>query len=148
MLAAVRNRHLFRRAILSTIPINWNGSCCAMPADTAADPVARPISQLPAVMAVLISAPLPISVQFSFAAGAGFKPAFTLGQHRGLGFSEETDIHRGRRRSPGTKRQGTRPSTGQGKTPGNQSVRHGVSPYADSNLASGPMHGPSFQQQK
>ena len=36
-----------------------------MPAAVAADPVARPMSQLPAVIAVLMSAPLPISVQFS-----------------------------------------------------------------------------------
>ncbi len=65
MLAAVRTVISSAGPILSTMPISLNGRPCAMPAAVAADPVARPMSQLPAVMAVLMSAPLPISVQFS-----------------------------------------------------------------------------------
>ncbi len=65
-LAVVRTTISSAGPMLSTMPINWNGSPCAMPAAVATEPVARPMSQLPATMAVLISAPLPISVQLIF----------------------------------------------------------------------------------
>ena len=65
MPAAVRTVISSAGPILSTIPISLNGSPWAIPAAVAAEPVARPRSQLPAVMAVLMSAPLPISVQFN-----------------------------------------------------------------------------------
>lgn len=63
MLAAVRTVISSAGPILSTMPISVNGSPWLIPDAVAAEPVARPISQLPAVMAVLMSAPLPISTQ-------------------------------------------------------------------------------------
>ena len=63
MLAAARTVISSAGPMLSTMPMSWNGSSCEIPAATAAEPVARPRSQLPAVIAVLISAPLAISVQ-------------------------------------------------------------------------------------
>ena len=53
--------------MLSTMPINWNGKPWLIPAAVATDPVASPMSQLPPTIAVLMSAPLPISVQDSLA---------------------------------------------------------------------------------
>ena len=65
MFAAVRTVISSAGPILSTMPMSWNGRPWLIPAAVAAEPVANPISQLPAVMAVLMSAPLPISVQDS-----------------------------------------------------------------------------------
>ena len=63
MLAALRTVISSAGPILSIMATSWYGMFWLMPAAVGDEPMPKPISMLPAAMPVLISAPLPASIQ-------------------------------------------------------------------------------------